>query len=44
MKFSIITPTTGHSLFQNLLLSVSNQIINEDIQIEHIIVIDGAVK
>lgn len=41
MKFSIITPTTGHSLFQNLLLSVSNQIINEDIQIEHIIVIDG---
>jgi hypothetical protein len=41
MKFSIITPTTGHSLFQNLLLSVSNQIMNDDIQIEHIIVIDG---
>ena len=41
MKFSILTPTTGHSLFEKLLQSVSNQTINKDIQIEHIIVIDG---
>ena len=41
MKFSIITPTIGHPTLSKLLVSVSSQLINEDIQIEHIIVIDG---
>ena len=41
MKFAIITPTTGNPKLKLLLDSVRNLTINEHIEIEHIVVIDG---
>ena len=41
MKFSILTPTTGHPLFVKLLNSIDILELNDDITIEHLIVVDG---
>jgi len=41
MKFVIITPTTGNPKLEKLLISINNQTKNNNIEIEHLIVIDG---
>ena len=41
MLFTIITPTTGNAKLKVLLESLNNQKINNEITIEHYIVIDG---
>ena len=41
MKFSILTPTTGHPLLVKLLNSIDILELNDDITIEHLIVVDG---
>ena len=41
MIFTIITPTTGNSKLSLLLNSINQLIKTDEIQIEHLIVIDG---
>ena len=41
MKFSILTPTTGNTILLKLLNSLDNLELNDDITIEHLIVVDG---